>query len=174
MSRQMPIETRNVAMAAIFMALSVVLSPLTFTIGPVNPFPFQHLINSIAGVLLGPWYAITMATIVAAIRFSLGIGTLFAFPIGIPGGLVVGLFHRYLIKNDYAALTEPIGTGLIGSLLSAFLVGPLAVQARMVENFDSLDLYVLYFLASSVPGSILGFLVLKAIRRIRIITPEER
>lgn len=170
----MPIQTQNVATAAILIALSVVLSPLSFTIGPVNPFPFQHMINAVAGVLLGPWYAVAMATIAAAIRFSLGIGTIFAFPIGIPGGLIVGLFHKYLIKSDYTTLTEPIGTGLIGSSLSAFLVGPLAVQAGMIENFYSLDLYILYFFASSIPGSILGFLVLKAIRRIGVITPEER
>lgn len=161
-------------MATILVALSVVLSPVNFPIGSVKPFPFQHMINAIAGVLLGPWYAAVMATITGAIRFSLGTGTIFAFPGGIPGGLIVGLFHNYLIKSDYAALTESIGTGIIGALLSALLVGPLAVQAGIIANFLTIDSYILYFSASSIPGSILGFIVLKAIRRIGFISPEKR
>lgn len=132
------------------------------------------MVDAIVGVLLNPWYAAAMVTIMDAIRFSLGTGCIFAFPEGIPRDLIVGLLRKYLIKSNYAALTEPIRTGLIGALLSAPLVGPLAVQAEIIANFLTLDVYVIYFSASNISVSILGFIVLKAIRRSGFIFPEKR
>jgi energy coupling factor transporter S component ThiW len=72
---------------------------------------------------------------------------------------VVGIAYHYL-KKDYAALTEVLGTGLIGALLSALVIGPGLGMTMTVEAF------VIAFSASSIPGSILGYVVLLVIRRI--------
>jgi len=93
--------TRKVALAAILSAAAVVLSPVvTFPLPLATPFPVQHMVNAIAGVLLGPWYAVMVAVVVGSVRYMLGTGTIHAFPGGIFGGLVVGLAYRYLLKKD--------------------------------------------------------------------------
>jgi energy coupling factor transporter S component ThiW len=159
--------TARVALASILACIAIALSPIvSFPLGFATPFPIQHMVNAISGVTLGPWYAVMIAVVAGAARNLLGTGTVFAFPGGIFGALVVGLMHRYLIKSDYAALTEPLGTGIIGAVVSAYIVGPWAAQAGLIRRLGMLEAFVASFLASSVPGSLLGFIVLKVLRRI--------
>ena len=154
------VKTKRIAFMAIMVAVTVVLSPFYIPLGTTKCFPAQHMVNGIAGVLVGPWYAAIMALATGIIRNILGLGTLYAFPGGIPGALVVGLAHRYVKKTDYATLTEPIGTVVIGATLSALLLAP--------WQGHNLTLYFFWvaFAASSVPGSILGFVILKALRAV--------
>ncbi len=149
---------RPVVLSGVLVALCVALSGLYFPVGPTKVYPFQHMVNAIAGVLLGPWWAALIATLAAVIRNLLGVGTIFAFPGGIPGALVVGLLYRW-IKRDWVAFLEPLGTGLIGATLSAWLVVP-----YVSTKIGWLALTVA-FLSSSVPGSALGFVVIKIIRK---------
>jgi len=146
------------ALAAMLVAVTVVLSPIHFYIGTSKCFPAQHMVNGIAGVLLGPWYAALMALFTGIIRNMLNLGTLHAFPGGIPGAIVVGIVHRYILKKDYAALTEPLGTVVIGATISALVVAPYLGKAFTVAFWWTA------FAASSIPGSILGFIVLKSLR----------
>ena len=157
-------NTRNIAQAAVLAATAVVLSPMSFPIGPTRVYPAQHMINGVGGVLLGPWYATLVALVTAVVRYGLGTGTIFAFPGGIPGALIVGLVHRYLWKRDYAALTEPVGTAC-GAVISALLVVPLAFQLGFIKSILTLEAFVVAFLISSIPGSILGLIALLMIRR---------
>lgn len=169
------INTRKIALAGILAATAVVLSPLvSFPLGFATPYPIQHTVNAIAGVLLSPWYAVFIAIVVGSIRYMLGTGTIHAFPGGIFGGLVVGLVYRYVWKKDYAALLEPIGTVIIGAAASAYLFGPLAALADLRGRSGTFDAFAILFAPSSIPGSILGFIVLKAIRRVGFISPEKR
>jgi energy coupling factor transporter S component ThiW len=154
------------AVTAVLAATAVVLSPLSFPIGPTRVYPAQHMINGVGGVLLGPWYATLAAVVAAIIRNALGTGTIFAFPGGIPGALIVGVIHRYLWKRDFAALTEPIGT-TIGAVISALLVLPLALQLGFTGLVLPLEAFIVAFLVSSVPGSILGLAVLLVVRKTR-------
>ncbi len=126
------------------------------------------MINGISGVMLGPWYAALIAIFIGTIRNGLGTGTIFAFPGGIPGALVVGLVYRYLYKRDLAALTEPIGTGL-GGVISALIVAPLMFQVGVISSVLPLHLFIAAFLASSIPGAVIGYVVLKVLRRIGVI-----
>jgi len=151
--------TRKLALAAVLTALSVVLGSLSIPIGVVKVAPSQHMINAIAGVLLGPWYAVVMAIMTATIRVGLGVGTIYAYPGSIFGGLIVGLVYRYIKRTDYAALTEPIGTVVIGATLSALVVSPL------MGGSVTLYFFWIAFAASCIPGSILGFLIIKLLRR---------
>ena len=163
-------NTRKIAQAAVLAATAVALSPLSFPIGPTRVYPAQHMINGVGGVLLGPWYAVLVALIAAIVRNALGTGTVFAFPGGIPGALIVGLVHRYLWRRDYAALAEPVGTAC-GAVISALLVAPLAFQLGFIKSLLTLEAFVIAFLISSVPGSILGFTALLVIRRSKSLLP---
>ena len=154
------ISTKKIALVAVLVAVTVVLSPLNFPVGSSKCYPAQHMINGMAGVLLGPWYAAVMALFTGVIRNMLGLGTLHAFPGGIPGALVVGLFYRYVKKTDFAALVEPLGTVVIGATISALVVAPYLGKSFTVA------FWWVAFAVSSIPGSIIGFIVLTAIRRL--------
>jgi len=71
---------KNLILAALFAAMAVLLSGFSIPVGPTRCFPFQHAINAISGVLLGPWWAAGAALTASIIRNALGTGTLFAFP----------------------------------------------------------------------------------------------
>lgn len=158
--------TRELALSIVMVALGVALSPFYFPAGPARCYPFQHMVNVVSGIFLGPWVAAVIALVIGAIRNGIGTGTVFAFPGGIPGAFIVGLVYRYLKKSDYAAFTEPVGT-TIGALISALLIAPF-IGSTMPPIFGigvQWALFVVYFLISSVPGCIIGFFVVKALRR---------
>jgi energy coupling factor transporter S component ThiW len=92
----------------------------------------------------------------------LGTGTIFAFPGGIPGAIVVGLVFHY-VRRDWASLLEPVGTGGIGVLAITFIFGPL-----MGKDFTFVFFFTA-FMVSSIPGSILGYFLLKALKRTKIL-----
>lgn len=161
--------TKKVALVAIYSALGVVLAPfLQIPFITTKAFPGQHLLNSVIGVTLGPLWAFVVATIVGIIRNILGVGTIYAFPGGIPGGVIVGFFTWLLKKlgrNDkieYAAFSEPLGTVFIGGTLSVYLVAPLIGDLRLT---GALIPVWFIFGVSSVTGSIMGFAVLKVLKR---------
>ncbi len=159
------ILTLKIAMAAIFMAVGITLSYL-------NPFgyfflfgtkinPFAHLINVITGVLIGVTFSSITALGIASIRFSAGIGTIHAFHGGVSGAVVVGIVSHFLWKKkpkyvEYAAFTEPIGTVFIGGTITA-----------LIQGFTLANLLFFWwlFMLSSVVGSVLGFIVLKILKR---------
>lgn len=165
--------TYQLVLSSIFVALGVSLSifPGAFPIGPTKVFPFQHMINVVAGILLGPLNAGVVAGLIGIIRIGIGTGTFFAIPGGIPGAVVVGLVYRYFVRKEAAGLTEPFGTAL-GALLSAFLVAP-AIGASPLQPFLGLSaqwqLFTIFFLMSSIPGAFMGYLVVLALKRRRVI-----
>jgi len=106
----------------LFVALGVVASGIHIPVGPVKVFPFQHALNVLAGVIIGPWY-----------------GALAAFLTGI--------------------LRIMLGTGPVGATISTYLVAPLVGRTGTLLFFQSA------FLLSSIPGSMVGLLLLKALGR---------
>lgn len=165
--------TYRLVLSSILVALGVSLSifPGAYPIGPTKVFPFQHMINVVAGILLGPLNAGVVAGLIGIIRIGIGTGTFFAIPGGIPGALLVGLVYRYLLRKEAAGLTEPFGTAL-GALLSAFLVAP-AIGASPLPPFLGLSaqwqLFTIFFLMSSIPGALMGYLVVLALKRRGVI-----
>ena len=162
----------QIALTSILIALGVILSPIWFPVMGSKAFPFQHMINVLSGIILGPFHAALIAFFIGIIRNALGIGTIYAFPGGIPGGLVVGGFYLLLKRRldrskawKLSAISEPIGTVLIGALLSYFLVAPLIGDERTLalasENlFIGLMIFSLGWLLSSVIGVLVAFTVL--------------
>ncbi len=165
-------------------ALGVALAPLSIPLGPARVAPQQHMINALAGVLVGPWYGMLVGCIIAIIRNAFGTGTILAFPGSVFGALVVGLVYWYGRRSDYAALLEPIGTVVIGATIGYLMLAPLGPNAHVkvfgfmaanaappagklwgLVSFPGLFGLWAIFASSSIPGSILGFVLLKALRR---------
>jgi len=65
-------RTRKIVLTGLWAALAVLLSGIHFPAGPTKVFPFQHMVNALAGVLIGPWYGALAALIAALIRNALG------------------------------------------------------------------------------------------------------
>ena len=150
---------RRLVLAALFAGLGVLLSSFAVPVGASRVFPFQHAINAVAGVLLGPWWAAGSALVTATLRFSLGTGSIFAFPGSPFGALAVGLAYRYL-RRDEAALFEPVGTVFVGAMFGAVLISPFLGAAA-----GGLVFLMVSFALSSIPGAAIGYAVLKALRR---------
>jgi energy coupling factor transporter S component ThiW len=160
------VKTKDVARAVILVAVAVALSPFFIPVGIAKCFPAQHMVNLLSAVMLGPTYAVAIATIAALIRNILGLGTLLAFPGGMIGALLAGLAYRGT-KNMYAAgLGEVVGTGVLGSLASVWLVAPLLMGKTM-----ALATLMVAFSISTLGGTILGFVALHLLRKGGIWAP---
>ena len=144
------LHIKKLTFAGLLAAAGVLLSGIYIPFGPTKCFPFQHTINVFAGILLGPWWAASIAFVTSFIRNMMGTGSLFAFPGSIPGALMVGFAYRFFKKN-WAALVEPLGTGPIGATISALVIGP------AIGKTPALGALQIAFLASSIPGALLGF-----------------
>ncbi len=153
-------QSRDAALAAVLVAMAVALSPLAIPVGISKCFPAQHMVNVLGAVMLGPAYAVMIATAAAVIRNLLGLGTLLAFPGGMIGALLAGIAWR-LTRNIYAAgLGEIIGTGLLGSLASVWIVAPVFMGKTM-----ALPTLMIAFSLSTLAGTILGIAALHLLRK---------
>ncbi|MCU0559199.1 MAG: energy coupling factor transporter S component ThiW [Desulfobacterales bacterium] len=159
-------ETRDIARAAVLVALAVALSPLYIPVGLSKCYPAQHMINVIAAVVLGPVPALLIAFLASLIRNLLGLGTLLAFPGAMIGALLAGTAYRIFGKPWAAGLGEVVGTGLLGALVSAWLVGPLLLGKSMAVAG-----MVAAFGLSSAAGAAAGLWVLKFLRKVHVWAP---
>ena len=101
---------------SMLVALGVVISPILRVEGMC---PMAHFINIVCSVLLGPWYSLLCATLIAVIRMT----TMAIPPIALTGAIfgafLSGAFYRVSKgKIIFAVLGEVIGTGIIGALIS--------------------------------------------------------
>lgn len=172
---------KEVALAAVFSALGVVVAPFFwFPFFGTKAYPAQHMVNALTGVLLGPLWAGIVATFTGIIRNAIGIGSPYAFPGGIPGGVVVGCVYWLLSKFKKAgktpllsALFEPIGTLFIGATVSIYLVAPWLGTPDLLSLLEKGPLTALLLLwsgwaISCVSGSMIGFMILLTLNRANI------
>jgi energy-coupling factor transport system ATP-binding protein len=158
-------DTRRAAYAVVLVAMGVALAPYTsIPIGIAKVNPTQHFVNVVAALLLGPWWAVAIAAIIAVLRNAMGLGTLLAFPGGMIGALLAGLFYRYT-RNVYAgAAGEVLGTGFVAPVVSALFVAPV-----LMGKVIPLLALIPSFLASTVAGAVLGVLAVGLLERADII-----
>jgi len=176
------VYVKKTALVSVFSALAVVIAPFAwFEFLGTKANPTQHMVNALLGVLVGPFWAAAAAVVIGIIRNVLGIGTFYAFPGGIPGGIVVGgvywLLKRLKISQKIrlaSALAEPVGTVLIGATLALYLVAPW-IGTRSLLELMTREGPLLAFLIfgagwtlSSVSGSILGFVILLLLHQVGI------
>jgi len=163
------VNVKQVSLATVLIALGVVIATfLSFPVLDSKAYPGQHLINGLAGVLLGPVWAAFIAFCIGIIRMGLGVGTIFSMPGGIPGGVVVGLFYMLLKRMgkkhlELTALTEPLGTIFIGGTLAVYLVAPLYNREMFL-----IPVWLGWSL-SCIPGAIFSVIILETLRRTGLI-----
>lgn len=165
------LNSRRIAAVCLLSALGVVLSPIFIPVGPIKLYPIQSALNVIAGVLLGPFWAVIQAFIISTIRNILGVGTIFAYPGSLIGSFLVGAIYWYFYpsfkpKHEYiAGLGEFIGTGLIGGTIAALIFAPLFFpkQAEMLGA----TFFFVSFCANTV-GFPIGNFILTRLRKIGI------
>jgi energy coupling factor transporter S component ThiW len=157
-------KATKITTSSVLTAFGVIFSfwPGPIPLGPTLVFPFQSIINVIAGILLGPWYAAAVATCVGLIRIGLHTGTIFSLPGGIPGAILVGVTYR-LTKSNLSAFAEILGTAVVGAFLSAFLVTP------VIGKTATLLFFIIVFTPPAVLGSVIGFIVITALNRRGVI-----
>lgn len=143
----MKIDLKKITVSAMLTAAAVSLSAFAIPIGASKCFPIQHLCNVIAGVFLGPWYAVGMAFCTSLIRNLMGTGSLLAFPGSMVGALLCGLLYQNSRQLWAAYAGEVIGTGILGGLL-CFPVATL-IMGKEAAVFA----YVLPFLVSTAGGT---------------------
>lgn len=159
-------KSRDAARAVILVAIAVALSPIFIPVGIAKCFPAQHMVNVIAAVMLGPIYAVAIAAAAAVIRNILGPGTILAFPGGMIGALLAGLAYMVTRNIYFAGLGEIIGTGLIGALVSVWIVAPLFLQKTM-----ALTTLILAFSVSTLGGAVIGLIALHLLRKAGVWKP---
>lgn len=154
----MKINTRKLAVAGMMTALGVVLSTFYIPVGVSKCFPVQHLLNVLAGVFLGPWYALGFSFCTALIRNLMGTGSLLAFPGSMVGAFLCGMLYQRVKKVPAAVAGEVIGTGIIGGMLCY------PVARFLMGNAEAaLFTYVIPFLISTLGGSALAAILLIAL-----------
>jgi energy coupling factor transporter S component ThiW len=175
--------TKRISLFIVVVSLGIIIAPLLwFPFFTTKAYPGQHLINALAGVMLGPWWAAAAAILIGIVRNIFGIGTIYAFPGGIPGGVVVGLVYLVTRRSKrpairyLAALAEPIGTVLIGGTLSLAVIAPIIGDPRLLGAVEQYGLWRFLpvfwsgWALSSIPGSVAGYLVLLALDRIGVMS----
>ena len=158
-------NTRKLALAAIFTAVAVVGSLLSFPVFGSKCAPVQHIVNILCAVFLGPVWGVSVAFAASLLRNLLGLGSPMAFPGSMIGALLCGLAYKAL-KGKPAALpvtllAEIFGTGVLGGLCaypSATLF--MGVDAAAVAFYA----YIIPFLISTTAGSIIAGLVIAALQ----------
>ena len=152
-------KTKKIVASALLAAIAVSLSGFSIPVGPSRCFPIQHAINVVAGMALGPWWALGAAVTASVARNLLGTGTILAFPGSIFGALAVGFAANVLPEKhrNFAALCEPLATGTVGAWASTLLLASASAQTA------SYSFLAIAFLTSSIPGAGIGFATLQCL-----------
>lgn len=155
----MKFSTKKLVAAAMLTAVGVALSAFSIPIGASKCFPIQHLINVVAGVVLGPAYAVLAAFCTSLIRNILGTGSLLAFPGSMIGALLAGLVYSKTNQLYAACIGEVFGTGILGGMLSY------PIASLLMGKEAALFTYVLPFLISTAGGSIIAAVLLYSMKK---------
>lgn len=155
-------KTKRLSLAAIFCALAVVGSLISFPVFLSKCAPVQHMVNILCAVTLGPWYGIGVAFVASLLRNLLGLGSLMAFPGSMCGALLCG-FVYWRSKSVPATLVgEVFGTGVIGGLLAY----PIATLFMNVDAASvAIYAYVVPFMISTTVGAVLAGILIAALKK---------
>ena len=151
---------RKMVLCAIFASLAFVLN--TFVYFPAMA-PFQHFVNVMAAVFLGPWWGCVSAFLCGVMRMMSG-RTIQAVTGAVFGPILGGLIWKKTRNIYLVCLGEIIGTGIIGAMASYF----------PMKWFYALDAqnplyYIPFYTPSAVVGGIMGVMVLVLLKRAKVL-----
>jgi energy coupling factor transporter S component ThiW len=151
-------KTQKLTLAALFIAFATLTAHVFYIpAGVAKCFPIQHTVNVLSGVILGPWYAVSIAFLTSLLRNILGTGSLLAFPGSMVGAFLAGMLYQKTGNQLMASLGEIVGTGFLGAI-AAYPVVKLLMGQDIAMFF-----YVVPFFTSTTGGTIIANLLLKAI-----------
>ena len=153
-------NVKKMVLCAIFASMAFVLN--TFVYFPAMA-PFQHFVDVIAAVFLGPWWACLSAFLCGAMRMMSG-RTIQAVTGAVFGPILGGLLWRKT-KNIYlVCVGEIIGTGFFGALASYPLM-------KLFYGLDAQNplYYIPFYTPSAVVGGCMGVLVLIILKRAKVL-----
>ena len=164
-------DIHKLCMAAFLTALAVVGSEFFhFQFLTSKCSPTQHFVNILAGVYLGPWWAMGSAFCASLIRNLFGTGTLLAFPGSMIGAFLSGVMFHWVFKKNSLAVRLPaayVGELFGTSVLGAMCAVPIAVfiMGREATLFG----YVPGFFISCVVGTVIAAVVVTIMKRTRVL-----
>lgn len=153
-------DVKKVVLAALLTAVAVVGSLFSFPIFGSRCAPVQHMVNILCAVLLGPGYGLASAFFASLLRNLFALGSILAFPGSMFGALLSGLVYKKTKNVGLTCLGEVFGTAILGGLASY----PLAILF-LGQSAGSIAFYayVIPFLVSTGGGSIISYVVIKAL-----------
>lgn len=167
----MKTNIKKLCMAAFLTALAVVGSLFSFPFLGAKCSPVQHLVNIVAGVYLGPWWALGSAFCASLIRNIFGLGSLMAFPGSMVGAFLSGAMFHWVFKKKSLAVRLPsayigelFGTSVIGGMLS-FPIAYLLMNNTAATLFG----FVFPFFASSVVGTVIAAILVTGMKRFKAL-----
>ena len=156
LTRAAGVSVRKLILTAMFACLGYVLS--TFVYFP-SMAPFQHFVNVLAAVFVGPWYGFAAALVTGLLRMLSG-RTVQAVVGAVFGALLSGLFYRKTQKIWCALLGEVIGTGFVRAMIAYPLM-------RLFYGLPphSPFYYIPFYAPASLVGGAMGCAVLCILKR---------
>lgn len=126
--------------------------------------PFQHFINVIAAVFLGPVWAFVCALLIGLLRMMINGSTILAIIGAVVGAFLSGLLYKKFQKFYWALIGEVVGTGIISAVISY----PFMRYFYGLPK-SSIFTYVPFFVPSALMGALLGLLLLKTLERTKTL-----
>jgi len=155
---------RKLTTSSLFIALGTLTGHLIYIpVGVSKCFPVQHLINVLSAVFLGPGYAVWNAFAISLLRNFMGVGSFLAFPGSMIGAFLAGMIYLKTNKKLLTVFGEIFGTGIIGGI-AAYPIAKFLIGKEVAVFF-----FVVPFLISTIGGSLIAYLVLKALEKTNII-----
>ena len=155
------ITTKKMALTAMLACLAFVLN--TFVYFPAMA-PFQHFVDVLAAVLVGPWYGFAASLLCGIMRMMSG-RTIQAITGAIFGPVLGGLIYRKT-KNVYLVFVgEVFGTGVIGACASYPLM-------KMFYGLDAQSpfYYIPFYTPSAIVGAAMGVVVVLILKKTGVLT----
>ncbi|MDD5931581.1 MAG: energy coupling factor transporter S component ThiW [Oscillospiraceae bacterium] len=151
---------RKLTLTAMFACLAFVLNTCVYF--PAMA-PFQHFVDALAAVFLGPWYGCAAAFLCGVMRMLSG-RTIQAVTGAIFGPILGGLLYRRTHSLVLVFVGEVVGTGLFGALASYPLM-------KLFYGLDAQSpfYYIPFYTPSAVVGAAMGIAVLLVLKRTGVL-----
>src|SRR5699024_4586537 len=124
-----------------------------------NMAPFQHMINVLAAVLVGPFYGTAVALMIGLLRMGMG-RSINAVIGGVFGAFLSGFLYQKTKKLWSAFLGEVIGTGVISAIVAYYVS-----KWILGEDLGNFYYFIPFFLRSCVLGAALGIIIAPQIKK---------
>ena len=165
------VNIKKLAVAAVFCAVAVVGSLLSFPVFGSQCAPVQHMVNILCAVLLGPAYGVGVAFAASLIRNLFGLGSLMAFPGSMFGALLCGLVFWKFRNIPATLLAEVFGTAVLGGLcaypVAIFLMGQNAAAIAFYA-------YIVPFLISTAAGAVISAALIYSLKQAGLLHKMQR